>query len=193
MKFDIFLVLLDTKNPDWNVVVLSHILFGTKMSKEYPRPHSCTTLMTSMGAMQATIFALCIEKDWSQWKLGWNIRLLTSAFSGIVVSGLVVIVTAWCVRLRGPLYALVFSLLSLVIVAIFASLMLDENLYVGSVIGAVLIVCGLYMVLWGKSKEMKMTPQLVSSNKENFEPSTVAVVIATLDYDNSDYDNNNHT
>ncbi|KAG5138080.1 hypothetical protein JHK82_022811 [Glycine max] len=51
------------------------------MSKEYPRPHSCTTLMTSMGAMQATIFALCIEKDWSQWKLGWNIRLLTSAFS----------------------------------------------------------------------------------------------------------------
>lgn len=62
-----------------------------------------------------------------------------------------------------------------------------------SVIGAVLIVCGLYMVLWGKSKEMKMTPQLVSSNKENFEPSTVAVVIATLDYDNSDYDNNNHT
>ncbi|XP_040874415.1 WAT1-related protein At1g68170-like [Glycine max] len=101
------------------------------MSKEYPRPHSCTTLMTSMGAMQATIFALCIEKDWSQWKLGWNIRLLTSAFSGIVVSGLVVIVTAWCVRLRGPLYALVFSLLSLVIVAIFASLMLDENLYVG--------------------------------------------------------------
>lgn len=54
-------------------------------------------------------------------------------------------------------------------------------------------MCGLYMVLWGKSKEMKMTPQLVSSNKENFEPSTVAVVIATLDYDNSDYDNNNHT
>ncbi|XP_028181442.1 WAT1-related protein At1g68170-like [Glycine soja] len=146
-----------------------------------------------MGAIQATIFALCIEKDWSQWKLGWNIRLLTSAFSGIVVSGLVLIVTAWCVRLRGPLYALVFSPLSLVIVAIFASMMLDENLYVGSVIGGVLIVCGLYMVLWGKSKEMKMTPQLVSSDKENFEPSTVVVVIATLDYDNSDYDNNNHT
>ncbi|KAG5017181.1 hypothetical protein JHK85_023317 [Glycine max] len=58
---------------------------------------------------------------------------------GIVVSGLVVIVTAWCVRLRGPLYALVFSLLSLVIVAIFASLMLDENLYVGRV-GGVLVV-----------------------------------------------------
>ena len=48
-----------------------------------------------------------------------------------MVSGLVLIVTAWCVRLRGPLYAMVFSPLSLVIVAIFASMMLDENLYVG--------------------------------------------------------------
>lgn len=30
-----------------------------------------------------------------------------------------------------------------------------------SIIGAVLIVCGLYMVLWGKSKEMKKNNQLV--------------------------------
>jgi len=31
------------------------------------------------------------------------------------------------------------------------------------VVGAVLIVCGLYMVLWGKSKEMKNITQLVPS------------------------------
>lgn len=32
-----------------------------------------------------------------------------------------------------------------------------------SVVGAVLIVCGLYMVLWGKSKEMNKTLQLTPS------------------------------
>ncbi|XP_027921943.1 WAT1-related protein At1g25270-like isoform X3 [Vigna unguiculata] len=131
----------------------------TKMNKEYPSHFSSSALMSLMGAIQATVFALCVEKDWSQWRLGWSIRLLTAAFSGIVVSGVVVIVTAWCVGVKGPLYASVFNPLSLVIVAFFAPLLLEENLYLGSVIGAVLIVCGLYMVLWGKSKEIKTSSE----------------------------------
>ncbi|ESW31051.1 hypothetical protein PHAVU_002G204700 [Phaseolus vulgaris] len=157
----------------------SWLIIQTKMSKEYPSHLSSTALMTLMGAIQATVFALCVEKDWSQWRVGWSIRLLTAAFSGIVVSGLVVIVTAWCVGVKGPLYASVFNPLSLVIVAIFAPLLLDENLYLGSVIGAVLIVCGLYMVLWGKSKEIKTS----SEETENVEASA-GVEITTVGRDN---------
>jgi len=52
-------------------------------------------------------------------------------WQGIVVSGVVVIVTAWCVGVKGPLYASVFNPLSLVIVAFFAPLLLEENLYLG--------------------------------------------------------------
>jgi hypothetical protein len=52
-----------------------------KMSKEYQGHYSSTALMSLMGAIQATVFALCVEKDWSQWRLGWSIRLLTSAYS----------------------------------------------------------------------------------------------------------------
>ena len=48
-----------------------------------------------------------------------------------MVSGVVIIVIAWCVRVRGPLYASVFNPLQLVLVAVAASLMLDENLYLG--------------------------------------------------------------
>lgn len=51
------------------------------MSEEYPCQFSSTALMCVMGAIQAVVFALCMEKDWSQWKLGWNIRLLTVAYS----------------------------------------------------------------------------------------------------------------
>jgi len=51
------------------------------MSKEYQGHYSSTALMSLMGAIQATVFALCVEKDWSQWRLGWSIRLLTSAYS----------------------------------------------------------------------------------------------------------------
>lgn len=36
--------------------------------------------MTLMAAIQATSFALYVKKDWSQWKLGSSIRILTVAY-----------------------------------------------------------------------------------------------------------------
>ncbi|KAK7246808.1 hypothetical protein RIF29_41678 [Crotalaria pallida] len=154
-----------------------------KMSKEYPSHHSSTALMSIMGAIQATGFALCIEKDWSQWRLGWSISLLTAAYSGIVASGLMVNVIAWCVNMKGPVYVSVFNPLMLVLVAIAGSLMLDESLYIGSVIGAVLIMVGLYMVLWGKSKETKKVTHLLVSSE-------IEVVVASMTVD--DHDNSSH-
>ncbi|KAJ1419927.1 WAT1-related protein [Sesbania bispinosa] len=145
------------------------LIIQAKMSKEYPNHHSSTALMSFMGAIQATVFALCVEKDWSQWRLGWSIRLLTAA-------------------MRGPLYASVFNPLMLVLVAIAGSLMLDENLYLGSVIGAVLIVIGLYMVLWGKSKEMKKVTHLeITPEIEEIE------VVVTSTTEDQDKGNSSHT
>ncbi|XP_057746681.1 WAT1-related protein At1g68170-like [Arachis stenosperma] len=97
----------------------------------------------------------------NQWKLDWNIRLLASAYSGIVGSGVVFLIIAWCIQMRGPLLAFIFNPVMLMLVAVVASFMLDEKLYLGSVIGVVLIVYGLlpYMILWGKNKEMKKITQ----------------------------------
>ncbi|KAK7246805.1 hypothetical protein RIF29_41675 [Crotalaria pallida] len=133
----------------------------SKDAKEYPSHYSSTALMCTMAAIQSTVFALCVEREWRQWKLGWNVRLLTVVYSGIVASGAMVIAIAWCVEKRGPLFVSIFSPLMLVLVVILASLTLAEKLYLGSVLGSALIVCGLYMVLWGKKKEAKMKSQPV--------------------------------
>ncbi|KAI4296297.1 hypothetical protein L6164_036265 [Bauhinia variegata] len=159
------------------------LIIQAKMSKEYPSQISSTALMSLMGAIQCTIFALSTEKDWSQWKLGWNIRLLAVAYSGTMASGMMVIVIAWCVKKRGPLFASVFNPLMIVLVAIASNILLDEQLHLGSVIGAALIVCGLYMVLWGKGKEMKKTTQ-------EFEAVEVVVVSAPVGEKD---DQNNHS
>ncbi|XP_048231381.1 WAT1-related protein At1g25270 isoform X3 [Ricinus communis] len=138
------------------------LIFQTKMSKIYPCHYSNAALMSIMGSTQCVIVALCMERNWTQWKLGWNVRLLTVFYSGIVTSGLVVTLIAWCVCMRGPVFVASFNPLSLVLVAIAGSLMLDEKLHQGrdSIVGAGLIVCGLYMVLWGQSKEMKEKAKL---------------------------------
>ncbi|KAH9686088.1 WAT1-related protein [Citrus sinensis] len=155
------------------------LVIQAKMSEEYPCQFSSTALMCVMGAIPAVVFALCMEKDWSQWKLGWNIRLLTVAYSGIVASGLMVTLISWCVRTRGPLFASIFNPLMLVVVAILSSLILDEKLHLGSILGATLIVCGLYAVLWGKGKEMKKITQLVPAKINGESSKSIEIVITS--------------
>ncbi|CAI8583994.1 unnamed protein product [Vicia faba] len=79
---------------------------------------------------------------------------------GAIASGLLIVVIAWCIKIRGPLFASVFNPLQLLLVAISAYLLLDEKLYLGSVFGAVLIVCGIYAVLWSKRRELENKKKL---------------------------------
>ena len=53
----------------------------TKLNEEFPDHHSCSALVCTMAAIQAIGIALCIDRDWNQWKLGYDIRLLTIAYS----------------------------------------------------------------------------------------------------------------
>ncbi|KAI6678629.1 hypothetical protein NL676_039425 [Syzygium grande] len=144
------------------------------MSKGFPCQYTSTALMTFMASIQAVVYALCRERDWSQWKLGWNIRLL----NGVVSSGLCYTLMAWCIRVRGPVFVSAFNPLMLVIVALAGSLVLDEKLNLGSILGSGLIVLGLYAVLWGKRKENKKMNQLVPSSSPN-ESESIEIVVAS--------------
>lgn len=50
---------------------------------------------------------------------------------GILGSGVMFTLVAWCVRMRGPLFVAVFNPLLLVMVAIAGSFFLDEKLHLG--------------------------------------------------------------
>ncbi|KAJ9552276.1 hypothetical protein OSB04_016321 [Centaurea solstitialis] len=130
------------------------------MVKTYPCPYSVTALTSIMGAAQATMFGLCTNRNWSDWKLGWNVTLLTVTYSGMLASGLIFMFITLCVQMRGPLFVSAFNPLMLVIVAIAGSLLLNERLHLRSVLGAIFIIVGLYIVLWGKSNELKKVAQL---------------------------------
>ncbi|WJX46658.1 hypothetical protein P8452_33436 [Trifolium repens] len=154
------------------------LIIQTKLNEEYPCHHSSSALMSTMGAIQAIVLALCVDREWAQWKLGYDIRLLTIVYSGIVGSGIVIVAIAWCIKMRGPIFASIFNPLQLLLVAISAYLLLNEKLYLGSVFGAVLIVCGIYAVLWSKSKEMKKKTKLLSLEIDIKSEAVVEIVMS---------------
>ncbi|XP_044490873.1 WAT1-related protein At1g68170-like [Mangifera indica] len=152
------------------------LIIQAKMSEQYPCQYSITALVSLMTAMESVVFALCKEKDLSQWKLGFNIRLLTVAYTGIFSAGFAMSLTFWCVQKKGPLFVSIFGPLTLVVVAFVASLILGESLHLGSILGAILIICGLYAVLWGKANETKKITQLMPL-KDSEESQSTKIVI----------------
>lgn len=61
----------------------------------------------------------------------------------------------WCNKMKGPVFVTMFNPLLTVMVAILAYVVLGEHLYAGSVIGGVLVILGLYMLLWGKDRDQE--------------------------------------
>ncbi|XP_047164456.1 WAT1-related protein At5g07050-like [Vigna umbellata] len=114
---------------------------------------SLTSLVCFIGTVQAIAVTFVVEHNPSVWRIGWDMNLLAAAYAGIVTSSISYYVQGLVIKMKGPVFATAFSPLMMIIVAIMGSFILAEQIYLGGVIGAILIVIGLYSVLWGKHKE----------------------------------------
>ena len=56
------------------------------MGENYPFMYSTTALMCITASIQATIYSIIAERNWSVWKLGWNIRLFSAVYTVKTVS-----------------------------------------------------------------------------------------------------------
>ncbi|KAL6850389.1 hypothetical protein ACP4OV_021016 [Aristida adscensionis] len=129
-------------------------IIQSKMSESFSAPYTSTAIMSLMAGVQCAGVSAALDRNLAVWKLGFDIRLYSVLYIGIVASGIAFAVMSWCIQVRGPLFVSMFSPLLLVVVAIVGWGILGEKIHVGSAIGSVLIVAGLYMVLWGKGREM---------------------------------------
>nr|KJB60665.1 hypothetical protein B456_009G318300 [Gossypium raimondii] len=122
--------------------------------KSYPAELSLTAFICLAGTIGGSIVALAMEAgNAAVWSIHFDVKLLAAVYSGVICSGITYYVQGVIMRSRGPVFVTAFNPLSMVIVAILSSFILSEILYLGRIIGAIVIVIGLYMVLWGKSKD----------------------------------------
>ncbi|KAK1365962.1 Plant-drug/metabolite exporter [Heracleum sosnowskyi] len=123
--------------------------------RRYTAPLSLTSLVCFMGTLQSIAVTFAMEHKPNVWHIGLDMNLLAAAYAGIVSSSIAYYVQGLVMQKRGPVFVTAFSPLMMIIVAIMGSFILAEKIFLGGVLGAVLIVIGLYAVLWGKYKEYK--------------------------------------
>ncbi|GJM94298.1 hypothetical protein PR202_ga10934 [Eleusine coracana subsp. coracana] len=140
-------------NTTWSLWIVLQNLFKAAVLDEYPDKISVTAAQCVFSAVQSFVVAVVAERDFSRWKLHLDISLLAIFYSGFVVMGVAYYLQAWCVEMKGPVFLAAWTPLCFVFTMFCSSFFLGEIVHLGSIVGAILLVAGLYSVLWGKSKE----------------------------------------
>ncbi|KAL6868142.1 hypothetical protein ACP4OV_014987 [Aristida adscensionis] len=127
---------------------------GAPILRECPNKLLVTTEQCVFSMLQAFIVAVVVERDFSRWKLRFDVSLLAILYSvRFVVMEVASYLQAWCVEMKGPVFLSVWTPLCFVFTMFCSSFFLGENVHLGSIVGAILLVAGLYSMLWGKTKE----------------------------------------
>ncbi|KAL5066119.1 hypothetical protein RYX36_027856, partial [Vicia faba] len=123
--------------------------------------------------MQIPISSYCPDHMLSSFWMCLFATIQSAIFVGIGIAASFFI-QSWCISQRGPLYCVMFNPLAAVFTALVATTFLHEQLYVGSLVGALGVIVGLYFVLWGKVKDINVTKQEpTQSNMEDDERSNI--------------------
>ncbi|XP_022759764.1 WAT1-related protein At5g07050-like [Durio zibethinus] len=121
--------------------------------KKYPAQVSLAAWTNCIGGAQSAVFAVFLQHKPSAWSIEmFSVNFWSITYSGIC-SAVFVFLQLWCIKEKGPVFVAMFNSLQTVMVVVLAYFVLGEKLYSGSIIGGVLVIIGLYLLLWGKEKD----------------------------------------
>ncbi|KAF8701583.1 hypothetical protein HU200_033505 [Digitaria exilis] len=124
------------------------------VNKVYPHKYWSSTATCFLGGLQTTLIGIILRRDRKTWKLGWDLQLLTIVYTGVFATAVRYNLESWTVAKRGPAYPTMFIPLITVFTTVLDSIFLGDAITVGSILGAATVITGLYVFLWGKSKEL---------------------------------------
>ncbi|XP_062233810.1 WAT1-related protein At3g30340-like [Phragmites australis] len=140
------------------------LLLQSRLTKKYPALYSSTAYMFLISSLQGGGLTAAIQRRASVWVLTRPMEIVTVLYTGILGSGVGYVLMTWCVEKRGPVFTSAFIPVIQIMVAMIDFFFLHENIYLGSVLGSMLMILGLYILLWGKKRDAS-----VASAKEEDE------------------------
>ncbi|XP_004304597.1 PREDICTED: WAT1-related protein At5g40240-like [Fragaria vesca subsp. vesca] len=139
-------------SSSWNIAQAATV-------KDYPEKMTIVFFYTLFLTIQCSVISLFVEwKNPSAWKLEPGIEMVAIVYAAIFVSVFRIGVHVWCLHKKGPVYVAMFKPLGIAIAVAMVVIFLGDTLYLGSVIGSVVISLGFYTVIWAQIKEKKAVP-----------------------------------
>ncbi|KAG2251780.1 hypothetical protein Bca52824_081916 [Brassica carinata] len=125
----------------------------TKVMEAYPEEITVIFFYNLFATLISAPVCFFAERNLTSWVLKPDISLAAIIYSGVLLSSFGLAMHTWGLHLKGPVYISLFKPLSIVIAVILGAIFLGDALYLGSVIGSVILSLGFYTVIWGKARE----------------------------------------
>eukprot|EP00271_Cylindrocystis_brebissonii_P008469 TRINITY_DN22801_c0_g1_i1.p1 TRINITY_DN22801_c0_g1~~TRINITY_DN22801_c0_g1_i1.p1 ORF type:complete len:427 (-),score=87.94 TRINITY_DN22801_c0_g1_i1:476-1756(-) len=133
----------------------SYFTLQAPILARYPASTSVTAMAYLFGAaLVVTVGLLTVEKR-SSWFLTPS-QLGAAFYGGSVASALNYALQAWGNKRLGPSMVALYMPLQPLAGAIFSRLVLGSTIFLGSVLGGILILGGLYLVTWGRGEAIRL-------------------------------------
>ncbi|EFJ18230.1 hypothetical protein SELMODRAFT_112931 [Selaginella moellendorffii] len=133
----------------------AYINLQAPILKHYPAPFSLTALSYVCG-MVCLAATGAFTVNLSVWGITKLVDVIAFTYAGIVSSGLNFALQTWCVHKVGPFLVIAYFPLQAIVASFLAFIFLKDSLFLGSIVGGLLIVSGLYLVTWGQVKQKKL-------------------------------------
>ncbi|TYI86373.1 hypothetical protein E1A91_D04G060600v1 [Gossypium mustelinum] len=158
--------LLQPSYSNWVIggilLAVAYLLFSiryiiqTQVMEIYPAELLVALFYNICGAIISAPVSLIAESELSSWMLRPSVAVIAVLYSG-VFQAFSTFAISWGLHLKGPVYIAIFKPVSIAIAAFMSAIFLGDSLYLGSIIGAIIISIGFYAVIWGKAKEDERT------------------------------------
>ncbi|KAL2630445.1 hypothetical protein R1flu_015131 [Riccia fluitans] len=124
--------------------------------RKFPAPVSITAYSYGIGAILMGLTGVYSVRDDSAWTLPWNANLAAVIYTGTVGAALNYSLVSWSLGRVGPVFVACYLPVHPVISAVLALVSVGATLYLGSVIGAAMILLGILLVTWSHKERNRL-------------------------------------